>query len=89
VVDLRRESVQAGRVHQYTVNPKQFIFLFNTTNIQYKQVLFHVSLMDPDPVSNPDPSISSLTFKMPMKTNLKNFFPVYYFFKVLIHHFQR
>ncbi len=52
VADLRRESVQAGGVHQYTVNPKQFIFLLNNTNIQATAfACFQVGVAAPDPSS--------------------------------------
>ncbi len=50
--------------------------------------------MDPDPDpdldSDPDPSIFNIDFQdANQKLIEKKSFPVYYFFKVLIHHFQR
>jgi hypothetical protein len=43
--------------------------------------------MDPD--ADPDPSISSVTFKMPTKKIVLKSFSVYYFLKVLLHHFSK
>ena len=36
--------------------------------------------MDPDPNTDPE---------MPTKNKFKNFFPAYYFLKVLLHHFSK
>jgi len=53
-----------------------------------------LGLLDPEPDPlvrgmDPDPSISSVTFKMPTKKIVLKSFSVYYFLKVLLHHFSK